>query len=409
MKSVFYSGLVACATIAVSQAGSLYYIPNQTEDSLPIEWTLGTDVIYDDNTTPTAVGPDDESFAINPYLQTSITRNTPQTVWDVMAKIGVIYYLDEIQAAGADDTYGQFRLNANLQHNFSERLSFASRNFASYELEPDYAYGFATNRQSSEFLYMSTDNSISYSWTDRFATITGFSISSLDYDNVPNADRFTITGYNQFRYALSPQTILTSSYRYSQTEGSEDARDSTDQFFLVGFEQGISENTILTTSFGAQLRDVDGVNGESTTSPYLEANLRTLVNEQLTVTAFARYGMEANDTLQTGAPLAGPTEFDSRLTLRVGSRAEYQVSEFLNVYGGVDVIKTSYEEGRLVTGGAAVADQDETLMNAYVGASVRFTDYLTGSLTYNFTDADSDFDARSYDRNRITVGVEATF
>jgi len=56
-----------------------------------------------------------------------------------------------------------------------------------------------------------------------------------------------------------------------------------------------------------------------------------------------------------------------------------------------------------------VADQDETLMNAYVGASVRFTDYLTGSLTYNFTDADSDFDARSYDRNRITVGVEATF
>ena len=52
---------------------------------------------------------------------------------------------------------------------------------------------------------------------------------------------------------------------------------------------------------------------------------------------------------------------------------------------------------------------DETLVNAYIGASLKLTEILTGSLTYNFTNADSDLVGRSYDRSRITLGLSAEF
>ena len=40
---------------------------------------------------------------------------------------------------------------------------------------------------------------------------------------------------------------------------------------------------------------------------------------------------------------------------------------------------------------------------------MKFTDYLTGTVTYNFTDSSSDFNSGDYDRNRISVGVRAEF
>ena len=48
-------------------------------------------------------------------------------------------------------------------------------------------------------------------------------------------------------------------------------------------------------------------------------------------------------------------------------------------------------------------------MNAYVGVSLKFTDYLTGSATYNFTNSDSDYVGSNYDRNRFTLGLSAEF
>jgi hypothetical protein len=44
-----------------------------------------------------------------------------------------------------------------------------------------------------------------------------------------------------------------------------------------------------------------------------------------------------------------------------------------------------------------------------VGLSVKFTDMLYGTVSYNYTDSESDFPDQSYNRNRISVGVRAEF
>lgn len=406
MKTKLILSLIT-ATAATAANGGGLYMPNDTEGSVPLVWSVGLDAVWDGNTTPGGVFDGDETFSLNPSVGVSFVSVTPQTTLDVYARLGVVYYLDEPAALGSDDTYSNSRLGLNLTHRFNERLRFTSRNYLAYELEPDYSYGYSSNRVNSEYLYWQTDNSIGYRWTKRFATYTGFQLTSLEYDNLPSSDRFTWTLYNQFRYQLSPQSVLTSSYRYSETEGDGVASDSTNQYLLVGLEHRFSPNTILIVRAGAQFREVDGVGGDDSTNPYLELAVRSQVNTQFSVKAFARYGAEDYDTIaSTGAGLA---EYDERLTLRIGVSGEYQLSPSLSIFGGVDLISTSYESGRIVNTATGVSDADGTLVNAYIGTSLKLTEYLYGTLTYNFTDSDSDLSGRNYDRNRISVGLRAEF
>jgi hypothetical protein len=406
MKTKLILSLIT-ATAATAANGGGLYMPNDTEGSVPLVWSVGLDAVWDDNTTPGGFTDGDETFSLNPFVGVSFVSVTPQTTLDVYARLGVVYYLDEPAALGSDDTYSNSRLGLNLTHRFNERLRFTSRNYLAYELEPDYSYGYSSNRVNSEYLYWQTDNSIGYRWTERLATYTGFQLTGLEYDNLPSSDRFTWTLYNQFRYQLSPQTVLTSSYRYSETEGDGVASDSTNQYLLVGLEHRFSPNTILIVRAGAQFREVDGVGGDDSTNPYLELAVRSQVNTQFSVKAFARYGAEDYDTIVTNGAVAA--EYDDKLTLRIGVSGEYQLSPSLSIFGGVDLISSSYESGRVVNTAIGIADADETLVNAYIGTSLKLTEYLYGTLTYNFTDSDSDVFGRDYDRNRISVGLRAEF
>lgn len=409
MKTNFAISLFGAVAVASANANGLYYIPNDMESSIPVVWSVGMDTIWDNNTNPGGITDGDETFSLNPYIGVSFVNTSPQTTLDVYARLGMIYYLDEPAADGSDDLYKQARIGVNLTHRFDERLRLISNNFLSYELEPDYSYGVASSRQLGGYLFWETDTSIGYRWTERFATYSGFQLSGLVYDdNVPNTDRFTLTLYNQFRYQLSPQSVLTASYRYSETDGDGFASDSANQYLLVGLEHRFSPNTILIMNTGAQLRVMQGNGGGDSANPYLELTVKSRVNTQFTVSGFVRYGADDYDTV-IEVPLTGLAEFEERLTLRVGVTGGYQLSPSLSLFGGVNLISTMYQGGRDEDPAVNVADADDTLLNLYVGASLKFTDNLYGTLTYNFTDSNSDALNRTYDRSRVSVGLRAEF
>ena len=411
MKKQITLGLASLVLAGAASADGLYYVGAEAQESLPLKWVIGIDATYDDNVNPGSLdnnGDESEESAVslNPYVGLSLVNITPQTTIDLYSRLGAIYYVDSPD--GMDDTYTQARLGLNVTHRFNDRLRFVTRNFVAYELEPDYSYGYATGRQQSEHFFWQTDNAIGYRWTERFATYTGFTLEGLNYGSeVESADRFTWTLYNQFRYQLSPQTVLTLDYRYSETEGDGLASDSSDQYILVGAEHRFSPNSILIVRAGAQIREVD--QGDDSTSPFLELATSTRVNEAFTVRAFARYGLEYYDTVQSIGGIG--YDFSERQTLRIGVSAEYAISPTLALFGGVDYIPATFDSGNQVTGGGddTVDGLEESLVNAYVGLSVKLTDYLSGSVTYNFTNSESDFDGRDYDRNRLTVGVRAEF
>jgi hypothetical protein len=406
MKTIALAS-VAALTASVAYGGGLYRVAEETESSIPLQWSVGMDVIWDDNTTPGGVNDGDETLSLNPYVGITYASVTPQTTIGVYVRLGLVYYLDDIQAADTEEVYGQSRIGFDLSHRFSERLRYTSTNYLAYELEPDYSHGVGTSRQVGEYLYWSSDHSIGYRWSERFATYTGITFTGLEYDDVDNANRSTWTAYNQFRYQLSPQTVLTGSYRYSETSGADAASDSTNQYLLVGAEHRISTNTVLSVNAGAQFRELDRQGSDNSADPYIEFAMRTQVNHDWGYRAFIRYGSEDYDSVVLdGAFLA---EYANKLTLRVGISGEYKISPRLAIFGGVNVINSSFENGRRVIGGLPAADKDETLVNAFIGSSLKFGENIYGTLTYNMTNSDSDIVNSDYDRNRITLGLRAEF
>lgn len=408
MKTKLCSSLFGLMSVVSASAQGLYYVGSEAQESTPLKWVVGASVIYDDNVNP-GFGAEQDSFGLNPYVGLSFVNITPQTTWDVYGRLGLVYYLDA--APGMDEVNPQSRVGVNLTHRFSERLRFSSRNFVAYELEPDYSYGYASSRQSSAYFYWQTDNSIGYRWTERFGTYTGLSLTGATYPDVSSNDRFTWQVYNQCRYQFGPQTVLTFDTRYSETTGNDLSSDSSDVYLLGGVEQRFSPNTIGIIRAGAQFHDVDG--GAQSTSPYVEFALNSQVNQQFMVRAFTRYGIENYDNILTTKQAGvGLVQFDDQRTLRIGVSAEYAVSPMFTIFGGVDYIPTSYSGGQSLSTPpflGSISDQDEDLINVSIGCSIKFNDVLTGTASYNYTDSSSGIVGRTYDRNRISLGLSAEF
>lgn len=410
MKSKFKAGMICILFTGSASAQSLYYVGSEAQESLPLKWVVGLDAFYDDNVNAGGFGPEEGSFGLNPYVGLSFVNITPQTTWDVYTRLGLIYYFDA--PPGVDDVNSQSRLGANLTHRFSERLRFSSRNFVSYELNPDYSYGYASSAQTGEYFYWQTDNSIGYRWTERLGTYTGFKILGTTYadsDSNDN-DRIGWEAYNQFRYQFGPQTVLTMDYRYASTYSGGNASDYNDQYILVGAEHRFSPNTIGIIRAGVQLHNVDDT-GQDFTSPYVELAMNSQVNQQLSVRAYARYGIEGYDTVQFDN-VAGLVNYGDTRALRLGISSEYVISPMFSIFGGFDFLPTSYEGGESLqtppfTGN--ISDLNQEIYNANLGLSVRFNDLLTGTVSYNFTESVSDINGQDYSRNRITVGLSAEF
>jgi hypothetical protein len=308
-----------------------------------------------------------------------------------------------------DEINPQSRAGVNLIHRFSERLRLSSRNFISYELEPDYSYGYASSRPTGAYFFWQSDDAIGFRWTERFATYTGVRLTGTTYPDIPENDRLTWELYNQLRYQLSIQTLLTFDIRYSQTSGNGVFTNASDVYLLGGAEHRFSANTVGLINAGIQLHSVKG--GENSSSPYLEFALNSQMTEQFRIRSYARYGIETANNVQT--LFAKQIEFGDVQVLRIGVSSEYALSSMFSIFGGVDYIPTFYASGHEVATGLSCSDQSSDIINAYIGLSVKFNDYLTGTASYNYTYSSSDFSSGAtggnYERNRISVGLSAEF
>ena len=427
MKRKFPILFVAALSSPAFAAEGLYYTGSEAQESFPIKWQLGLNAIYDDNVaagsdtnTETAEIDSDSSMAISPKVGLLFSSATPQTTWDVYGNLGMIYYFEAPDTRSREDTFSQSRINASVIHRFSERVRLSSRNYVANELEPDYSYGIASSRTGSETFTWMTDNSIGYRWTERLGTYTGLRFSGtradVDEGQTNNTDRTTLEFYEQFRYQLSPQSVLTPEYRIAQTDAINAASDSMDQYFLIGLDHRFSPNTIGIFKTGAQLRDVD--DGDSGLCPYLEIALQSQVNQQLKLGAYTRYGAEFNDTVLTDDNNTPKNfsddetyDYEDRRALRIGFNANYTVTKDVSLLMGSDTIFSNYNDGRDVNNSNNFGDKKyENNFNAYVGFSTKLTDYLFCNLYYTYTQTFTDISpAREYVRNRISLGLSAEF
>jgi len=384
-------------------------------DSVPIQWSLSAGVGYDDNASPTNTDlpsgsaryrDEEDSGYFTAALQANYVSVQPQTTWDAWARAGGSYYFDPITntaGGGSEDTFWDLGAGLNVVHRVNERLRLRSRSNVSYQMEPDFSSGIGADRRTGQYTRYSTDNSVGYSWTERFGTVTGYRLHGASYDDFSNGDYVNHLFYNQFRYRLSPATVLTSSLRYS-TQSNDTGRDSDSYYVLVGAEHKFSPTTVGVLRVGAQFFEGD----DSSTSPYLEATLRRQNSEKFSARYFIRYGIEdrgqgfsyTDDGNNVFLAL-----YDERTTLRIGSQLTYQLSPTVSLFGGTNTVITNYDENS----GLGSSDFEERVFNINVGASYRAMENLYFNGSYNFTRSDTDAKSLDYDRNRVNIGVRTTF
>ena len=406
-KSAAYT-IVSLALFGSASAQNLYYVGQETSESIPLTWRIGADLIYDNNVNPSISagnpGYEEELWSINPYIEANLTNVSPQTTINFYARVGANYYFEDSEASDADQSTPNIKVGFDYNHSFSERLRFSSRNYISYEMEPSYSYGISRARNTDPYFFFSTDNSVGYRWTERVGSYTGIGFTGY-LDDTGFADRKSWSLYHQMRYQLNQRTVLTGMYRYEQWTG--DASDSTNHFITGGLEYRLSQNSVFVASAGVQIRDVDG--GDNATSPFFEASVHTQMNSRFSIRGFARYGMEDYDTVQyIGANIY---EYSDQQVFRMGLSGEYKLSPRLTGFGGADIIHTAYDGGTKISGPGSVTDDGRTsdLISVHLGLSAKFTDQLTGQCNVSYTDSGSDFANLDYDRLRLSCGLSYSF
>ena len=426
----------AClVSVGLASGQGLYSImpdDDDPEEGLPLHWTVALNVGYDDNPSPVlsdCPGFDsDGALYVSGSIQGNVLLKSSQTAIEAWAKLGVTYYIDEVQQTSptgtslgsSDDTFYTTQGGVNITHHVNERLRIRSRSNVSYEMEPDYDAGLSTDRRQGQYFSYSSDTSLGYSWTERLGTVTGYRLSGTIWDDVSNSDNVSHLIYNQFRYRTSESTVLTGSIRHGFQDNDGGNTDSL--YLLVGAEHQFSPTTVGVIRVGAQQYSPDG--GSDSWSPYVEGTINTQVNEQLGLQSFIYYGNEGRNrrvwthdcsAIDSAPDTTSLVLFNDRKILRIGAKATYEVSEMLTIFGGTNLVMESYEDGVYVNNtagwnpGDSASGLDESLVNINIGGSLQIKEAVYVTVSLNYTDSSSDADIRDYDRSRVQLGVRASF
>ena len=413
--NTFTKSLFGCAlSCAVVNGQGLYSIaPNDDEaqDSLPLTFLVGAAVGYDDNPTPLfGGGGNDGSGFASVFAQANLTSVSPQTTWDVYGRIGARFYFNDLDGPNTENTVYEVRAGVNFTHRFSERLRFSSRNYVAYEVEPDFEFGFAGDRRGGQYFRYGSSNSVGYRWSERLGTQTSINFNGINYIDLDDSNFNSVSFGHQFRYRLSPATVVTAGYRFRTTDN-DLGGDVDSHFITAGVEHRISPVSAVVLRGGVQITSPD--RSDSRSRPFVEGTLRSQLTEQLGVNLFVRYSQEGyNRSFIAEDPTAANNVqnflFEQSQTLRFGGKFNYALSPTVSLFGGVNYILTDYED-QFSPAVPNLGDVDEGLLNLNAGASLRVNDSVYLTTSYNFTTSFSDFDSREYDRNRVQVGIQTTF
>jgi hypothetical protein len=223
--------------------------------------------------------------------------------------------------------------------------------------------------------------------------VSSYTVDGIRYDNSTigsQENRFSHLFSQQFKYAISERNKLVAEYRYRNTLYERQGADFRSHFALIGLDRAWSERSTVGLRGGAEFYSSER---EDNVAPTFEATLAHQVSDKTSVNGYATLGFD-------GAELGN---FTSRYSYRAGASATHQVTERLRLNGGLNYV---YSEFDAEEAGGSV---DENEVNATAGIGYNITDSMAVNASYSYTLLTSDNDLRDYDRNRVFLGLSASF
>ena len=296
-------------------------------------------------------------------------------------------------------------LDALLSHTFSPRLVLDLTDSARRGIEPELVEIQGGQpielRRRGDYVFNSAGANLSYQLSRRWtASVRGnWELWRYDVDDVAFVnDRDSYLGNVECVYALSPRTYTGVGYQYLINEydnpGSNDVRNSTAHIGYVTFSHTFNPRLSTAANVGAEFREFG--DGTEDTAPSVSASL----NYSFARDALATLGVYYSIALtEVGT-------FRSSDTTTIFARANYRLTQKLRV--SVDGLYSLSSFRNPVPGTVNLGDSEEAY-RAGVTLSYDFTRLVSGFFNYNYDKADSDVSGRSFDRNRVGVGLNLLY
>jgi hypothetical protein len=428
MKKIFISlGLAAAGTASLQAA----YAPDATDNSKL--WSLSASLrgFYDDNynTTPQKQG--SSGFEVNP----SFSLNVPlqQTEIGLRYTYG-LYYYQQREQNGQNPIDQTHQFDFWLDHAFSPRWEARIEDTATISQDPQLtASGTATpQRIEGNNIANAATISVHADWTREFSTELTYENSVFDYQNSDGTaanpsyagllNRVEQIIGLEPQWTISPTTMALVGYKFGLVNftGDEpiaqnttfpystahpytyysDSRDNWSQYGYVGVQHKFLDNLTGSADVGVQYTDYhNDTSSTSSLGPYADASMIYTYASGSYAQLGVTQSRNATDTVQVNS--LGQITQDQESTVVYGS-INHQLTPKLTASLVGHFQYSTYNQGQFDS-------QSAEFYNAGLNLTYAFNRHISSDIGYNFDWYTTPVPGQDYTRNRVYLGVSATY
>jgi hypothetical protein len=415
MKRIVASvGLVAVGVSGVYAAPPAFMGPDASKN-----WSVSATLrgFYDDNyTTASANELESVGFQVMPAIR--YTLPLEQTYLDFGYKYSAKYFDDR----SSDDPWDQaHQVDFQLNHTFSERYALGLTDSFVMANEPELMDGGVPYRTEGNNLRNQARVTFDAQMTRSLAWRFGYNNVLWDYENewadsAPFAslsgllDRVEHLAQADLRWQVQPETTALVGYNYGVTRYTGDEaispgimsedRDNQSHYIYAGLNQNFLRSLSASIKLGATYIDYDNdqVNDDNWV-PYADISSSfTYARGSYMQLGFV-HTFNATDVIQ---PDAAGQVTSSQQSSTIYGLVHHQITPKL-----VGSLMGRFQDSAY-QGGLYDSNSDQYFM-AGVNLTYQINRHFSCEAGYNFDNLESDIPNRPYDRNRVYVGLTASY
>ena len=440
MKKLFISlGLAAAGTASLQAA----YAPDADAMQSTKIWSVAATLrgFYDDNYSTSSNGHKQGSAGYEVSPSVGLDVPLQQTEIGLRYTYG-LYYYQERQNQGNDPYDQSHQVDLWLDHAFTERWQTKVSDTFAIGQEPELLN--PSGGPTAQPLRVEGNNianngtvTLNTDWTRLFSTVLTYNNGFYDYQNhgttVAGLEGLTPPGPQtasqagilnridqsvalDLQWHVAPETIALIGYQFEWVDytGNEpiatdpvtgntyfsDSRNNTSDFGYVGLQRNWLPNLTTSIKVGVQYTDNYGDSSPSTTTPYTVSSLTYTYAPGSYLQFGVTHEQNATDVVTPNVSSGKITQ--SQESTLVSASVNQQITPKLlgSVIGSIQY--STYNQG---------AFENEADVDYGVGLNLNyaFNQHFSGEVGYNFDDLQSNVPGRAYSRNRVYLGVTATY
>jgi hypothetical protein len=425
MKKIAVSvGLVAVGTASLQAA---YTVGSDSMQTSKV-WSLSGSLrgFYDDNYNTAPSGTPLKRGSYGFEVSPSISLNVPldQTDIGVRYTYGLYFYQDRLNLHPSQNPVDQtHQLDLWVNHAFTESWQASFQDSFVSAQDPSLVNGGTALRTEGNNINNVGSIKLDTQWTRLLGSEFGYENTFVDYQNhggtaaAPSfsglLDRDENLVWLDLNWQLTPTFKPLVGYKFGLVNytGGEpiaagsvsDNRDNRSQYFYVGAQYDPLANLTLSVEAGGQYVDyynpAPGLSATTQLQPY--ANLSgtyTYLPGSYVQAGFT----QTQSATDVSAPTASGQVTESLNTSTGYASINHQFSPKLTASVIGKVQYSTFNEGQF-------ANSTETWYTLGLNLDYSFNNHISTEIGYNYDNLDSNVPGQKYDRNRVYLGVTATY